>query len=1012
MKTLFHSVLAACIASAALAATQQPASPIHISFVIHFDPLPAPGGQVLRLGYEAERDNLAWLVEFLERIEKEKGKEFVPRLTLEMAGDHAEWYLEDEKGFDLLRRLHQKGIHCWGTHFHTNYQKENHLWVQAPQSPDSAPRVTYDHIAAVDKLIGKIIGSDDPKAIRKVNCTITGHMLDMEMAAKKGFDTLTGGRNEAMNLFFDHDVYTPWRPAMGWPLAEDLSSHWVLIPQAPVPGRIGEHCPIPQGVPEEYTRGMRQQIWQDLSIPALQRKFLHLYLEWRHSSHDTRHSPFVFGWHEHTNDLFPDDATGRQKKLRRELVELVEWLNANFIGKGARYANTDEVRDEFLAWEKAHPQQSSFNYPVRTRDWEKYPYQLKGLARELMYAHCAQEITTFKDKGVHVHKLLKTDGRTWDMRGREVVCTKPTKDIYLLWGEKGTQTIDFSSVVAGKLRRVEGASGKESAADSKSLIVSTEPVIVALEETPIQNPTPKAFGAKSTIENRDARMPIQFRMNVNYFPDEAVARENCKMLRRYLDLFKQAGAKASFWFTGLAADQVQRIDPEFIRLLNEAGMPVAHHGANRPPNPQPIHRVKGENWDEDVQAILDYESHALDPKTGTLDKTRIGGLKKMQQTFGDRIKATGRFFEASILYVTKLFGCQAMIGLKGNTGGSTNAGWFLGMMGMPDALSIAPDMLRAAAQGKLDLFRFIEKSAVDQPAKEAQSVAVLIHDHDFLQGSPVLPQVAFLRGSAELQRQLWDTYEKLVKWAVKHPRFRVVTSDDILDHIADDRTKTVSRAAMLKAAEAVAASRAAPPEYVDLEGDYLSLADTFQAFALALAHFAQHGKLPESVVTRDILGPTRYRAEERPERGALEFVQDEDHLRPLGRSTTDPQTIATTPTPQSVDIETPGTQIIAAAKSLDLTKEIPFNVTVNGKEINPAVFLHLMAQTIQNLSASQAPGTVRVRGVVNVLPLQVQQNRLADALTKLQFWTFKPLRWKAEDKSKQANQSRSVLRRA
>jgi hypothetical protein len=334
------------------------------------------------------------------------------------------------------------------------------------------------------------------------------------------------------------------------------------------------------------------------------------------------------------------------------------------------------------------------------------------------------------------------------------------------------------------------------------------------------------------------------------------------------------------------------------------------------------------------------------------------------------------------------------------------------MMGMPDALSIAPDMLRAAAQGKLDLFRFIEKSAVDQPAKEAQSVAVLIHDHDFLQGSPVLPQVAFLRGSAELQRQLWDTYEKLVKWAVKHPRFRVVTSDDILDHIADDRTKTVSRAAMLKAAEAVAASRAAPPEYVDLEGDYLSLADTFQAFALALAHFAQHGKLPESVVTRDILGPTRYRAEERPERGALEFVQDEDHLRPLGRSTTDPQTIATTPTPQSVDIETPGTQIIAAAKSLDLTKEIPFNVTVNGKEINPAVFLHLMAQTIQNLSASQAPGTVRVRGVVNVLPLQVQQNRLADALTKLQFWTFKPLRWKAEDKSKQANQSRSVLRRA
>ncbi len=500
-------------------------NPIHITFVIHFDPLFAPRGQVLRQAYEAERDNLEWLADYLERLERQKGKEFVPRLTLEIGGDHAEWYLEDEKGFALLRRLYQKGIHSFGTHFHSNYKAGKHLWYDARssgRSPQAYQRVTYDHITEVDKLIGEIIGSDDPKQIRKVNRTITGHFLDQRFAEQMGFDTLTGGRNEAMNLFFDHDVYNPFRPAVGWNLAEDLNSHWLLIPQAPVLGAIGEHAPLPPGVPEEYRRGMRMMIWQDISVPAMQRKFLHLYLEWRvtsgewretrHPSPVARHSPWVFGWHEHTNNLYSDETvkvppSRAGSRLRGAVVEFVEWLNDNFVGKTvrsqarseasavgnatslslrgslqtrliAKYSSTDEVRDAFLAWEKAHPGQSSFNYPVQVRDWEKYPYQLKGLARELIYAHYAQEITAFKEKGVHVHKLVKTDGRNWRIRDGKVVCDGATKDIYLLWSDRGEVTVDFSGVVKGKVRRVEGKRGNESVVGAKNLVVSVESIVV------------------------------------------------------------------------------------------------------------------------------------------------------------------------------------------------------------------------------------------------------------------------------------------------------------------------------------------------------------------------------------------------------------------------------------------------------------------------------------------------------------------------------------------------------
>lgn len=948
-------------------------APIHVTFVIHFDPLPAPGGRVPRWAYEAERDNLAWLADYLDRLEREKGMAFVPRLTLEIAGDHAEWYLEDEIGLELLRRLHRKGIHCFGTHFHKNFRQGSHVWVDAP-SPESSGRVTHDHVAMVDRLIGAIIGSDDPTAIRAANRTITGHFVDLDAAAQAGFDTLTGGRNEALNLFFDHDVYNPWRPADGWPLAEDWASPWVLVPQGPDLGSIGEHCPLPPGVAEEYARGMRQ-IWQDLSVPAMKRKFLHLHLERRAtglSAPGDDRSPWVFGWHEHTNSLFPDNGSRRGRRLRAAVMEFVEWLNANFIGQGgadgkviARYATTDEVRDAYLAWEKAGPRRSSFHYDARTCDWEKYPYRLKRLAWELVFSHHDREIDGFRAQGVHAHRLLKAPGRTWEMRGAQVVSAAPTKDIYLLWGNRGAATIDFSGIVAGPLRRAGGASGKETVADAKDLTVDEEPIIVEARE----NPTRDASSAA-----RDAPMPIQFRMNVNHHPDENAARENCRLLRRHLGLFEHAGAKASYWFTGLAAQQVGRLDPEFLKLLDASGMPVAHHGANRPPNPQPIHRVRGENWEEDVRAIMEYESHAIDPATGLLDKDREGGLKKMQQMFGGHIRSTGRFFEASILQVAKQLGCEAMIGLGANTGASTEAGWFLGMKGMPDSLSIDPTAIRRAAAGQRDIFGLIEKTLATSPADGLSSIAVLVHDTDFAQRSPTPPREGSPVASADLGQRFWDTYEKLLRWAVAHPRLKVMTFEEILAGIADDRTKTVERDALLQAAAVVAGSPAAPPEYVGMDGDYLSLADAFQAFAAALAHFEKEGALPDNVVARDILGPTRYRPEERPTIG--------------------PSTSPITSRSEPVDIETPGAQIIAAAMLLDLSKEIPSRVGVGGKEVNPAVFLKLMAQTIQSIAASGDPGTVRVRGEVNVLPLQVQQNPLADALTKLQFWTFKPERAK------------------
>ncbi|MCS6903123.1 MAG: hypothetical protein NZO41_02455 [Candidatus Bipolaricaulota bacterium] len=474
-------------------AAQSADNPIYVTFVIHFDPLAAPNGQVARSAYEAERNNLAWLADFFDEIERTKSADFVPKLMLEIGGDHAEYYSEDPVGLALLRRLYAKG-HAFGVHFHNNYKAGPHLWPSVRQdTPQNRQRVTADHIKEVDALVEKIIGSSDPKLIRQANHGITGHLLDEELARQMGFDFFTGGRNEVLNLFFDHDVYNPWRPAtvresVGWPLAEGIKEYWILVPQAPVLGAIGEHFPIPAGVPPEYTQGMRSMVWQDLSIPAMQRKFWHLSLEWlqrQKSTNPADQRVWVFGWTEHTNNLFADDNRyGDNRNLRDEVRQYVTWLNENFINKRtldgklmARYATSETVMKAFQAWERAYPGQSSFSYPVRVRDWEVYPYRLKGLTRELMYAHYEQEITAFRAQGVNVHKLVKTDGRYWVYQNGRVVSTRPTWDIYLLWSDADEKIIDLASVLSGTIKCVDGRSGAETVQAAAALRVTEEPII-------------------------------------------------------------------------------------------------------------------------------------------------------------------------------------------------------------------------------------------------------------------------------------------------------------------------------------------------------------------------------------------------------------------------------------------------------------------------------------------------------------------------------------------------------
>ena len=83
----------------------------------------------------------------------------------------------------------------------------------------------------------------------------------------------------------------------------------------------------------------------------------------------------------------------------------------------------------------------------------------------------------------------------------------------------------------------------------------------------------------------------------------------------------------------------------------------------------------------------------------------------------------------------------------------------------------------------------------------------------------------------------------------------MVTYEDLFDMVADDRTKFVEKEELLKAATQTLSSSVSLPAYINLEGDCLSLADTFQGFSQALQIFREFGKLTGSFIVSNLMGP-------------------------------------------------------------------------------------------------------------------------------------------------------------
>lgn len=437
---------------------------------------------------------------------------------------------------------------------------------------------------------------------------------------------------------------------------------------------------------------------------------------------------------------------------------------------------------------------------------------------------------------------------------------------------------------------------------------------------------------------------ISFNINLQHSIQDA--QEDIQTIKRHIKLMQKYNIKADYYFTWSALKQLIKVEPNLIKIIKDAGMDIHHHGANRPPRPQLIDRIKGEDWNEDVGIVEEYELHDINPQTGQLLSAK-GGLSKLKDYSDEGFFSTGRFFQSSILYVCKKFGAKMCVGLKDNTGVSRDDAWFMGVLNRPSDFGIG---FKVFSENRVKsvitrLEDMIKKRVRNKPFFFSSP----IHDYDFFQKDR--------RGlSQDEQEKIWQNYESLWSWIRANPEIEVINMREVYEMAIDDRNRNIQKNTIIKLAEIISEVKSYLPEFLDLGDDYFSLNDTFQAFVEALKYYYDNKTLPESVFVQDLLGPTD------EFEGITNYVTIKE------------------------------SDLLGAVNKIKIKEEIPAQISVGSLKLNPAEFLVLMAKELFSLSQENKLEDIELHSV-EMIPEGVLENQKADKLTKLQSWTFKPARW-------------------
>jgi len=482
--------------------------------------------------------------------------------------------------------------------------------------------------------------------------------------------------------------------------------------------------------------------------------------------------------------------------------------------------------------------------------------------------------------------------------------------------------------------------------------------------------------------------------HVNLDVSEDRLRRILPMIERYRKMHPEEHVSATILFSGSVSQafaernsQTHILDfvQDFVRRgVIEPGYDGSDEPTykNRPLIDLAKTKTAEERWLTRRATAEAFLTEARDPLTGMPQPGKTGGLKKMQEVFGQAACITGLTLA---LPVPDISGPMAEVGVDAETVHelvryNTSAIMFGVLDGNPvhaplyqhwsaglsEDLSPAPDtppelywqenVLRSSESSGLDnrLFRASGGAEAFQKVtgKLDRSKIRIIHvelanPRNYLAESfrqspvafayahpdhPALPPEA-RRASADVDAA-YAKEEALLKFLADdyfpaNRGGRFVSSAD-LDHMAGPSTgfsvPVVALRSELGDMLKTWGSGTTPPKYLRVDGHYLSLADLFQVMTDALAELNRTAKLPQFVRVTAVYGPVETSTDKGPGQGEV-TVGSVAHV--CAGLTARLHDTAWSPNPKN---------------------SIPFHVVVDGIDLNSAQFLRLMAEALANPS--------------------------------------------------------------
>ncbi len=432
--------------------------PISLVFKVHLEPQSGSDA------YKKRRDD----VEAVHALAKKYG------LLLSIHGNGEFWQYARELGDEAVVRGWLAEGYSIGPHMHSVYEERDgeHSWrsAQPSQMTDATfvEELWKDHERELKALLPDITITE----ATPYNCDDTTYATQMN---QHGYSASGGGREEIAEPWIGHHPFHPWRIGAS-NLEENLASPTVLVTHYAQFGEADKHGP--------------NGTFADQSLAHHKVGFLLIYLNWLNAerSGDSNDKVWMYGFLTHD--------TKSRTDVVASLEEWIKWLTENFgNGKKSVRGNTilkpstiRGVYDDYVAWEREHPNTSSFNVPTPTLSGDAnsitseqrkaiYPEAFWGLSELLRadvdnVANYTRAVSDFASQGVSCHEIEY---------GSRADSAKRAKR-WLLWKESdGSATVNLATVTGGAELRYWNVRDKSSTNVSASAVtIGSEPVVVDL----------------------------------------------------------------------------------------------------------------------------------------------------------------------------------------------------------------------------------------------------------------------------------------------------------------------------------------------------------------------------------------------------------------------------------------------------------------------------------------------------------------------------------------------------